>query len=189
MKTHALTCYMFLLPTLACTSSFPGEVEAGLFDFWSSIAQKENCKPDMAAEGSFKFEGRFRLKSNLVDGYFVYRSTHRTAQFDGKNMVSEYRTGLSLPNTCENCEQRVVETLKLSLLSESQNEALDNQCPCEAPEAPLPVDEAQNIFPPRLAPGGLDVVRACGNLTVEQDCPEECRKEVLVYYVEGIRKE
>jgi hypothetical protein len=188
---------VFLLLGLACTTPLPGEVDAGLFDFRASTAQEENCKPDMSAEGRLEFEGRFRLESNLVDGYFVYRNTHRAARFDGQKMLSVHEAEHSFVEGCENCEMRVVETLEVVLLSESQDEVLENQCPCNALSESIPVDEAQNIFPPRPVPGGFDAVRACGTLTArvvttpltEQGCPQDCHQEDVVYYIEGIRRE
>jgi len=189
---------VFLLLGLACTSSLPGEVEAGLFDFSAStVLDKTHCKPDMATPDSFPFEGRFRLESNLVDGYFVFRSTRRTARFDGQNMHSVYEAEHSFEKGCENCERRVVETLEVALLSEAQNEALGGRCPCKPFEG-IPVDEAQNIFPPRPAAGGFDAVRACGTLEVrvtatplkEKGC-EACQEEEVAYayFTEGIRRE
>jgi len=183
---------------LSCTSPLPGDVEAGLFDFSASTALKENCKPHMADGDSFTFEGRFRLESNLVDGHFVYRSAHRKLQFDGQTMRSVYEAEHSLVEGCEACAWRVVETLEVALLSETQNEALGGQCPCNASSENIPVDEASNIFPPRPVPGGFDAVRACGSLVArvelptEQGCLEKCRQEnekTVHYYVEGIRRE
>jgi hypothetical protein len=188
---------VFLLLGLACTTPLPGEVDAGLFDFRASTALKEDCKPDMSAEGRLEFEGRFRLESNLVDGYFVYRNTHRSTRFDGQNMLSVYEAEHSFVEGCENCEMRVVETLEVVLLSETQDEVLKGQCPCNALGESIPVDEAQNVFPPRPVPGGFDAVRACGTLTArvvttplaEQGCPKDCYKDDVVYYTEGIRRE
>jgi hypothetical protein len=193
-----LACYFLLLLGLACATSLPGEVDAGLFEFSASTALgAEDCKPDMTLEGSLPFEGRFRLESNLVDGYFIYRNIHRTAQFDGQKMVSAYETEHGFLDGCEACNLRVIETLDVVLLSETQNEVLNNQCPCHASSEGIPVDEGQNIFPPRPVPSGFDAVRACGTLIARvlatplpgQNCPENCHEDDTVYYIEGIRKE
>jgi len=194
MTNHRWAVTFFMLG-LSCTSPLPGEVEAGLFDFFASTAQEENCKPHMAAPGSFQFEGRFRLERNLADGYFIYRNTHRAIQFNGQNMHSAHEAAHSLVKGCESCAWRVVETLEVVLLSETQHEALGGQCPCNALGESIPVEEG--IFPPRPVPGGFDAVRACGMLSVRvalsaEGCPEKCREEnekSVDYYIEGIRRE
>jgi len=197
LKKHRIIA-TFLLLGLSCTASLPGEVDAGLFDFFASTAQEENCKPHRADGDNFTFEGRFRLENNLVDGHFVYRNTHRSAQFNGQNMRSVHEAEHGPVQGCKGCQWRVLETLEVVLLSETQNEAFNGQCPCNALEEEIPVDEARNIFPPRPVPGGFDAVRACGVLQVrvepltEQDCPQKCREEnekKMDYYLEGIRRE
>ena len=178
----------------------PGVVEAGLFDFSASVAAaapEANCGPDMSDADSFTFEGRFRLENNLSDGYFVYRSTHRAAWFDGQTMVSVHEAEHTPVEGCEACALRVIETLEVALLSETQDEAAGGQCPCGASGGGIPSADGQNIFSPRPVPGGFDAVRACGTLQVrveatplaQQGCPQACQKEALVYYVEGVRRE
>ncbi|MCL2625585.1 MAG: hypothetical protein FWD46_02040 [Cystobacterineae bacterium] len=222
-----LLCCFALFLGLACTTVLPGEVEVGLFDFSASTALIEaECRPDMADESSFGFKGRFRLESNLSDGYFIYQSIHRTAQFDGQNMVSVYIAERSFISDCEACNTDVVETLNVVLLSKTQNELLNGQCPrpslregilVEEDESPaesasnelstanrcgivlregIPMVDGENVFPPGPIPGGFDAVRACGTLLAhvvvtpsEQGCPENCYKDDVVYYLEGIRKE
>ncbi|MCL2178017.1 MAG: hypothetical protein FWC28_08940 [Proteobacteria bacterium] len=224
-----LLCSAALLLGLACTAPLPGVVDVGLFDFSASAVLIEaECRPDMADESGFRFKGRFRLESNLSDGYFIYGSIHRAAQFDGQNMVSVYVAERSFVSGCEVCNIDVVETLNVVLLSKTQNELLDGQCPrrawvegifaegggsepfvgfapneLEAAHAcgvalreGIPVADGESISLPGLIQDGFDAVRACGTLVAhmvatpaEQGCPEDCYKEDVVYYIEGIRKE
>ncbi|MCL2012032.1 MAG: hypothetical protein FWG75_04510 [Cystobacterineae bacterium] len=204
----------FLSLGLACTTSLPGAIDVGLFEF-SATPLKEECAFDV--EGSFQFKGRFRLESNLVDGYFVYRDVNRAAQFDGQNMVSVYVAERIYK--CGDCDKNVVETLNVALLSKTQNESLHGQCPrnalsedtlveggqnispselraCGAALSEgIPVADGESIFPPGPVSGGFDAVRACGTLVVmttplpEEDCLGDCDEEEVVYYIEGIRKE
>jgi hypothetical protein len=171
----------------------PGDENMGLYQFRAEPVSFACGLPDVPNNG-FDFSGTF---SRFRDGGPVFMTLNgipRDAGFDGQIINSSHSAArtFNLPDggPCAPCEMRVVETLRVSLLSKSQSAAVGDRCPSNPLDGGVP-DADGGVTLPGSTETGFDSVRACGELYEEivgsGVCDPLCAC-LLKYRVVGERK-
>ena len=171
-------------------STLPGDEVLGTFAFNASLVPGNNCPAGEVSDAGIAFDGTLTRESEGGRAYFVVSGFARDAGFDGQRVSSVQRASQpgympSCGSTCTAVE--VEQTLRLLLLSSSQNELYGKDKSCaELLDGGLPADGGAQP-PGRGADGGFDAVRACGDM-VNLKLPDAgctCTPCTWAYSVEG----
>ena len=147
----------------------PGDENMGLYQFRAEpVPLSVSCGLPGIPNTGFDFSGTV---SRFRDGGAVFLTLNgisRDAGFDGQIITSSH----SAPRTFKlldggqcaaHCDMRVVETLRVALLSQSQNAAVSDRCPANPLDGGVPGVDA-GVKRPGSTETGFDSVRACGDL-------------------------
>jgi hypothetical protein len=172
-------------------TQLPGDEVLGTFVLNTQPRAGSNCPAEEVPDAGGVFEGTL-TRNRDGTAYFVVDGFGRDAGYDGQRLTSvqralQPRLAAACGTGCSAVE--VEQTLRLLLLSSSQNEAFGKDRSCaDLLDGGLPAD-AGSTLPPG-ADGGFDAVRACGEL-VNQKLPDagcSCAQCTLSFGVEGTRK-
>ena len=134
---------LLLLSALVCacpgSDKPPGDEVMGTYSF-RAVGLSAPCGlPDISSEG-FDFTGSL---SRFRDGgpvFLILNGVPRPATFDGQIASSSHSAArtFALPDggDCKSCEMRLVETLTVALVSQSQSERLGDARPPRGPGRP-----------------------------------------------------
>jgi hypothetical protein len=147
----------------------PGNENMGQYQFRAEPVSISCGLPDLPTNG-FDFSGTFSRFRDGGGAYLTLNGLSRDAGFDGQIVTSSHsapRT-FALPDGggCAPCEMRVIETLRVALLSKSQSSAVGDRCPENPLDGGVP-DVDAGVTMPGSTETGFDAVRACGDLFEE----------------------
>lgn len=189
-----LRLVLLALALVSCAPApgFSGDEVLGTFAFTAvrEPLAEDSCAFD-EAQDSFSFEGTFSRELESGQAYFTVNGSARVGTFDGQIAEATARAERRF-EACACATTVVEETLRVALLSSSQDAVLLGQCPAAALDGGVPVEEGVDggVGPPRMTATGFDAVRACGELldilVPGADCAcDPCR---MLYRVEGLRR-
>jgi len=186
-----------LLALTACPSSqtIHGQ-EIGSFTF-SAVPVSNDCNfeaiPPIGADGGFTFDAILSRDPESTQAFMRVGNVERDAGFDGQIFISEASAPRHFVECGTNCDSvLVVETVRIILLSSSQDSALGGHCPPNPLDGGVPVATPDGgISPPCPTADPCDVVRACGEL-IDVVSPDggscQCLACTISSAVEGQRK-
>jgi hypothetical protein len=178
----------------ACQSAskIPGE-EIGTFSF-TATPVSIGCLFQAVPDSGFTFEATLSHEVDSSKAYLRVGNVERAAGFDGQIFVSEH----TAPRTFQECNCRggsttvIDETLRVAVLSRSQDEALKAACPDNVLDGGIPAPSPDSgILPPGPRGGSFDAVAACGDLldvVVVPDGGCDCSGCSMLFSVRGQRK-
>src|SRR5499433_575650 len=185
------------LALTACPSSqtIHGQ-EIGSFTF-SAVPVSSDCTyaaiPPIGADGGFTFDAILSRDPASTQAFMRVGNVERDAGFDGQIFTSEVSAPRHFIECGTSCDTvPVVETIRVVLLSSSQDSALGGSCPPNPLDGGVPVGTSDGgISPPCPTADPCDVVRACGEL-IDVVSPDgggcQCPPCTLFSTVEGQRK-
>ncbi len=188
---------MALLALVACQSNptINGQL-IGSFTF-SATPVSSDCSfaavPPLGDGGSFTFDAILSRDPASTKAFMRVGNVERDAGFDGQLFVSQASALRHFIECGSNCDSvTLTETLRVVLLSSSQDTAVGNSCPPNALDGGVPAGSPDGgISPPCPSPDSCDVVRACGEL-IDVVIPDggscQCAGCTLSSRVEGERK-
>jgi len=189
---------MAFLSLMACQSSptIHGQ-QIGTFTF-SSVPVGSDCQnlaaiPPIGADGGFTFDAILSRDPASTQAFMRVGNVERDAGFDGQIFTSLASAPRHFIECGTNCDPvPVVETIRVVLLSSSQDSALGGSCPPNPLDGGVPVATPDGgISPPCPTADPCDVVRACGEL-IDVVSPDggscQCDACTLLSTVEGQRK-
>jgi hypothetical protein len=162
MKTRL---QMVLLAIVACQSNpkISGQ-EIGTFTFSASPVANDcpfQAVPPADPNASFSFDGILSRDPQSTKAFFRVGDVERDAGFDGQVFDSE----ATAPRHFIECSCDPVttdETMRVALLSSSQDDAVGHVCPPNPLDGGVPVGGGTS--PPCPTADACNVVRACGDL-------------------------
>jgi hypothetical protein len=176
----------------------PGKQVIGTYAFQATQTDAGGCfGPDggpfleQPQDGGFGFEAT--LSYNPGDGAFMtVGDVDRDAGFDGARFTS-WASSKRLFSECSCGENMVVnERISLAILSASQRNAVNGNCPPDALDGGVPVPGDGGIVGPGPISGGFDAPLACGEQVDEvapvPDAGCKCAACRFVYRVQGVKK-
>jgi hypothetical protein len=174
-------------------STVPGDEVLGTFTLNATLLPGSNCPAGEVPDGGFSFDGTLARDHGGERAYFIVSGFARDAGFDGQRLTSVQRA--SQPAYVAGCGTgctavEVEQTLRLTLLSRSQNELYGQGRSCaELLDGGLPLDGGA-LPPGASADGGFDAVRACGDMSNLKlpDAGCTCTQCTWSYSVEGAPK-
>ncbi len=181
-------------PGCAPNTSGPGREKMGTYGFQAMPVARECALSSVPGE-AFSFEVTLTRDPDTNDGYMTLKQFSRDAGWNGQTMESTISAPRAFGGECTSCPMALEETIRVDLLSESQNTAALNRCP----DGPAPaVDADAGIFAPASDRFGFDAVRACGvliestvvtgTLADGSQCPPSCSQCSVQYRLSGVRK-
>ena len=181
----------FLLAGAACVGGekFAGDELLGAFHLTANPVS-DNCPFTEVPDGGFTFDGTFsRYRNPGTQAFFTINTVVRDAGFDGQILTSELSATRQF-QACNCTATTVDETLRVALLSSSQDNALNHACPTNPLDGGVPGARPDaGIMLPSSMPAGFDAVRACGELldvvVVPPDAGCTCSGCQLQYQVQG----
>lgn len=183
-----------LLALVGCQSNpgIPGQ-SIGLFSFVATPVFSD-CSLLTAVpsvdDGGFTFQGTFSRDPNSSQANFLYGNVQRDGGFDGQILTSEAMAPRHFMECV--CDPVLVdETLRVALLSSSQDDAVGHRCPSNPLDGGVPsANPDGGVSPPCPAQDACDAVRACGELVdvvVIADAGCQCPGCSVRFQVEGQR--
>src|SRR5215469_11679331 len=138
----------------------PGEEIMGTFSF-TATPSSNDCLFAEIPDGGFSFDATFsRQKVPGTQAYVTVAGANRDAGFDGQTVVSEFvapRLFTACPlDSSQNTVTMVDETLRVALLSASQDDRVGNTCPSNALDGGLPGPDAGVSLPGSQPPSSFD---------------------------------
>ncbi|MBI3182427.1 MAG: hypothetical protein HYZ28_09810 [Myxococcales bacterium] len=157
-----------------------------------------DCPLSEVSEAGFQLTVTFSRDAGESRVAYQHGGLVSEATFDGQ-VVEAARLAVRRLPSCNCGEQtQLRETLRVALLSQSQDRELSGRCPERPLDGGVPSPDG-GVFRPASAAGGFDAVRACGELLDEvvpehsspspdAGCEEACFSCRLLYRVEGMRR-
>ncbi len=141
--------------------------------------------------GSFTFDGILSRDPNSTQAFMIVGNIQRDAGFDGQIFTSE----AAAPRHFAECvcdPVQMDETLRVALLSSTQDEAVGRSCPPNPLDGGIPgATPDGGVAPPCPSSNPCDVARACGEL-VDVVIPDgggcQCSSCTMVYSITAERK-
>lgn len=178
-----------LVMLLACStnSGIPGSDIIGTFAMTAEPIERQ-CELSDVPATSFDFLATVSRDPGTGQAWLTLRGYPRAAEWNGQAVVSE-ASARRIFNDCGGCETQLEESIRLSLLSESQATAVGSQCPVNPLDGGVPL-ESEGILPPGHQPGA-EALLACGEMsTVIRSanlCPK-CEGCSVHYRLKGVRQ-
>lgn len=179
---------------LACAPEpvFPGDEVMGTFSFAASrVKGGDGDCAFSEAQDSFDFQGTFSRFPDAGQIFFTVNGVSRDGGFDGQVAEATLAAARQF-SACSCSTTQVEETIRVALLSRSQDEHLDGRCPPAPLDGGVPASGSDDggVRGPGSTASGFDALRACGELIDRvlpgEECAcEECR---MTYRLEGIRR-
>ena len=155
----------FAVLLAACTglTTPPGAEHLGTYQM-HAVPMFRACALSDVAANEFSFQATFSRDPNNEQAWVTLQQYSREATFDGQQLGSVASAPRSFSGVCSGCPMALRETIRVDLLSLSQNVAAGDRCP----DGPVPaVDDDAGIHAPGPDAFGYDAVRACGALLTE----------------------
>ncbi len=188
---------LLALAWLGCPAPIPpGDVAMGQYAMTASGAVREACALDEVNGADFTFNTTLTRDSASQTAWVTLNGYSREGTFDGQ-VVSSQAEATRVFVKCAKCSTRVVETISVSVLSRSQNEAANRVCPENPLDGGVITKLDAGIVPPGLTTQGYDAVRLCGELTTTVvalgiadggACEPECSGCAVRYQLRGERR-
>ncbi len=185
------------LTLLGCPAPIPpGDLAMGQYAMTASGAVREACSLDEVNGADFTFNATLTRDSSSDVAWVTLNGYSREGTFDGQ-VVSSQAEANRVFVRCAKCSTRVVETISVSVLSRSQNEAVMGVCPENALDGGVTTNVDAGIVPPGLTTQGYDAVRLCGELMTTVvalgiadggACEPECSGCSVRYQLRGERR-
>lgn len=179
-----LLAFGFVLVT-GCPSepSYPGEL-LGTLSFNATLTGS-NCNAIDVPDAGTRFQATLSRESSGDRAWVTVGTFSRDAGFTGQHLSSFYSANVRFETCGDACAgPELRESLEVTLLSQSQLDALGGACPAPLADGGVPLDGGT---PPELAPGRFQAVRACGQL-VDVVVPGDgctCSACTAVYQLDG----
>lgn len=191
----------FLLTLTACpVPAPPGDERMGQYALTATSVEREACElEEIARDGGgydFTFEAVLTRDSTSDAAYVTLNGYSREGTWDGQVLTAEASASRVFVD-CSDCATKLVETISVAVLSRSQNEALQGQCPPNPLDGGVPAPNDAGVTGPGLAAAGFDAVRLCGELVTRvvaegtQDggaCDPRCSGCTARYQLRGDRR-
>lgn len=155
-----------------------------------------SCELAEITGADFAYEAVFTRDSASSLAWVTLNGYSREGTWDGQVLRSEARASRVFA-ACESCTTKVVETMTVSLLSRSQNDALSGVCPPDALDGGVPGPNDAGVLAPGQRATGFDAVRVCGVLETvvvaegDEDggaCDPKCGGCTVRYQLRGERR-
>ncbi len=165
-------------------------VQIGTFTF-TATSVSNNCPFISVPDGGFQFDAILSRDPSSTKAYMRVGSVERDAGFDGQYFTSLHSAPRQFTDCGPNCDKtRIDEAIRFALLSRTQDEALNHNCPPNLLDGGVPAPDGGVVLPGPI-PGGFDAVRACGEV-VDAVVPDggacSCDACTMVFHLEGIPK-
>jgi hypothetical protein len=154
----------------ACQSALKvkGE-EIGTFSFTASpVSPDAGCPFQAFPNGGFSFDATLSHEVGSTRAFLIIGNLEHDAGYDGQIFVSEYSSSGRSFDECNcrgNTSITIDETLRVAILSRSQDQALGSTCPDNILDGGIPGPTPDGgILPPGPRGGSYDAVAACGTL-------------------------
>lgn len=182
-----------LLSGCLSEQGFPGDEVMGTFDFSADPLLPFDCGLQDLPEQAVSFSATFSRDAGQREIAYTLGGVSSGALFDGQ-VVEAARSAVRRFPPCE-CGDRTTlkETLRVALLSKSQDSELLGKCPVHPLDGGVPAADG-GVMLPESTPRGFDAVRACGELVNEileepgAGCSPACSGCTLRYRVTGVRR-
>jgi len=157
----SLVSFTFTVLVAACTlNALPGSERMGTFELHALPTFRACALGDLDG-GAFTFEASFSREPRTGEAWVTLKQYSRDAGWDGQTISSAAVATRAFGGECTSCPMALDETLRVDLLSQSQNLAAGDRCPDG--DAPA-VSADAGIRGPGPDIFGYDAVRACGVL-------------------------
>lgn len=195
MQCLRLSWVPFTLVVAACTlNALPGSERMGTFELRAVPTFRACALSDLDA-GAFSFEASFSREPGTGEAWVTMKHYSRDAGWNGQTLESKAAAPRAFGGACTSCPMALEETLRVDLLSQSQNLAAGERCPDgEAPA--LSADAGIRAPGPDIF--GYDAVRACGvlititrvtgRLPSGDECDPACGQCSVQYRLTGERQ-
>jgi len=195
-----------LLGALSCPGNPPppGDEQMGTFEFHATPNGGSCQFSELPGDGGFNFTALFSRFRDAGLYFVTIGGVPHEATFDGQVVMASYRAQRVF-RQCGGCSGfdagipaavTMTETLRVTLVSRSQSDAVGGGCVVNPPVDP----DAGIILPDSTPEGTFDAVRACGTLTegvkimppvttvVPGSCELQCDGCTLEYSIFGERR-
>ena len=155
-----------LLLAVACPATPPpGDQNLGVYGVHAAPAGRD-CQLAEVSAAPFDFQATLSRQSDGSGAWLTLSGYSRDAGWDGqvlRSTAAAERVFVACP-----CGLRIVETVTLALLSQSQADAVGLACPPGPLDGGVPAPTADGgITAPAFTAQGFDAILACGELTTE----------------------
>lgn len=174
----------------------PGE-PMGQYALTATPVEREACELEEISGAEFSFQAVLSGDRDGGRGWVTLNGYTREGTWDGQVLTSEASASRVFV-ACGGCATRLVETLSVALLSRSQSDAVQSQCPPNPLDGGVPAPNPDaGLFPPAQSMSGFDSVLVCGELVtyvvaeVEEDggaCDPRCSGCRVRYQLRGDRR-
>lgn len=178
----------------------PGDERMGQYGITATSVEREACAlQEIARDGGgydFAFEAVLTRESTSDKAWMTLSGYSREGTWDGQVLTTEAAASRVFVD-CSECATKLVETISVAVLSRSQNEALQGQCPPNPLDGGVPTAADGGISLPGPSSTGYDAVRLCGELVTRvvaegtQDggaCDPRCSGCSARYQLRGERR-
>lgn len=189
MRTPFLVSALLMLFGCTVEAPIPGDEVIGSFAF-TAIRVEDGCSFTEAQE-SFVFDGTFSRESGSTRAYFTVNDVSHEGGFDGGEVHATMRVPRQF-QACACTTSELEETIRVALVSPSQDARLGGRCPAAPFDGGVPAPDTEDGGIRATAAGetGFDALRACGEL-VDAVIPGEgcaCAPCRMTYRLEGVRR-
>lgn len=180
-----------LVALYACANS-PQIIGVLIGNFTFTATPVSNDCPFISVpDGGFTFDAILSHDPSSTKAGMLVANVERDAGFDGQYFVSLQSASRQFSDCGPNCDKtRIDETIRIALLSRTQDEALSHNCPPNPLDGGVPAPDGGVVLPGPI-PGGFDAVRACGEM-VDAVVPDggacTCAACTMVFQLEGVPK-
>ncbi len=184
------------MAVVACTfdATPPGSEKMGTYAL-QAVPLFYACGIGDGGSAPFSFEASFSRDPGTGEAWVTLKQYSRDAGWNGQTLESVTSATRSFGGVCSSCPMALQETIRVDLLSQSQNLAAGDRCPDG--EAPA-VDADAGIRAPGPDRFGYDAVRACGVLITQTlvtdllpdggECDPACSQCSVQYRLTGERQ-
>ena len=172
----------------------PGSERMGTFELRAEPTFRACALSDLDA-GAFSFEASFSREPGTGEAWVTLKQYSRDAGWNGQTLESTVAATRAFGGVCTSCPMALEETIRVDLLSLSQNLAAGDRCPDG--ETPA-VNADAGIRAPGPDIFGYDAVRACGVLITSTrvtdvmpdggECDPTCAQCSVQYRLTGERQ-
>jgi len=178
-----LTAGVLLFVGCPGADPYPGEF-LQTFRFSATLAES-NCDPVDVPDAGANFEAILSREKEGSRAYLTVNRFARDAGFEGQSVVSAHAAQVPFDTCGASCEAPTLnETMRFTLLSQSQLDALGGKCPTPLADGTVALDGGVAA---NLDAGTFDAVRACGRLVDEMMPGNNCTCSACkaTYLLEG----